>query len=145
MKKDCITAVSALVVMSVMAGCTSQASRMADCQAQGVSRDACYAAEQNRQATISAAAEKQALENAKQVAQAAHKVKPFIKHFSDNGNNIEVKRDKLGIVTVDGKPAAEIERESDNISYQQGLYIVIAYATGKVAVTKKGVFLTYAK
>ena len=45
MKKDCITAVSALVVMSVMAGCTSQASRMADCQAQGVSRDACYVAE----------------------------------------------------------------------------------------------------
>lgn len=64
------------VMASLLAGCSSTASRMAECEAQGVSKDACYIAEQNRKATINAAAEKQAMENAQalypvQKAQAA--------------------------------------------------------------------------
>jgi hypothetical protein len=128
-----------------LAGCSTQASRMADCEAQGVSRDTCYLAEQNRQSAITGAAEKQALENAQalypQHAQEAKKVKPFVKHY----DGLTIKRDTLGIVTVDGKPAAQDEVTSDATAYSQGLYTIIIYKTGKVAVMKDRVFQGYAR
>lgn len=129
----------------LLAGCSTQASRMADCEAKGVSRDACYVADQNRQSAINGAAEKQALENAQalypQHAQEAKKVKPFVKHYE----GITIKRDSLGIVTVDGKPAAQDEVTADAATYSQGLYTIIIYKTGKVAVMKNNVFEGYAK
>ncbi|MFQ3395295.1 hypothetical protein P9477_17740 [Enterobacter mori] len=67
------------LVVSALAGCSTQAERLAKCESQGVSRDACYIADQNRQATINAATEKQALENATnavQHSQSAHKHLP---------------------------------------------------------------------
>lgn len=141
MKKLMIVGVTALF----LAGCSSQASRMADCEAKGVSRDACYVAEQNRQASINNAAEKQALENAQslypQKAQAAKKASTFTKHY----NGMTIKRDSLGMVTVDGKPAAQDEVTADATTYSQGLYTIIVYKTGKVAVMKDGSFQGYAK
>lgn len=132
-------------VITAITGCSSQASRMADCEAKGVSRDACYVAEQNRQATITGAAEKQALENAQaaypQKAQAAKKIASFTKHY----DGLTIKRDKLGIVTVDGKPAAQDEVTPQATTYSQGLHTFIIYNTGKVAVMKDGRFLGYAK
>lgn len=154
-----------------LAGCSSPASRMADCQAQGVSKDACYMVEQNRQSGINAAAEKQALENAAkygQKAQAAHrhlpkgctqvqdangtcstatdtapavKKTPFVKHVG----KVEIKRDNSGLVSINGKPAAEIENEGGNTSYEAGIYIVTIYKSGKVALMKDRVFVDFAK
>ncbi|EAM8010493.1 hypothetical protein F3R65_15710 [Salmonella enterica subsp. enterica] len=128
-----------------LAGCSSQASRMADCEAQGISRDTCYLSEQNRQSAINSAAEKQALENAQaqypQKAQAAKKDTSFVKHY----NGMAIKRDKSGIVTVDGKPAAQDEVTADATTYLQGIYTFIVYKTGKVAVMKDGSFQGYAK
>lgn len=118
---------------------------MADCEAKGISRDACYIAEQNRQATINSAAEKQALENAQslnsQKTQATAKESTFTKQY----DGMIIKRDKLGIVTVDGKPAAKDEVSAEATTYSQGLYTIIAYKTGKVAVMKDGVFQGYAR
>lgn len=132
-------------VMAVLTGCSSQASRMADCEAKGVSRDTCYLAEQNRQAAINGAAEKQALENAQaqypQHAQEAKKVKPFVKHYE----GLAIKRDSLGLVTVDGKPAARDEVTDNAEAWSQGIYTVIIYKTGKVAVMKNNVFEGYAR
>ncbi|MFG6655128.1 hypothetical protein ACG0Z5_11730 [Scandinavium sp. M-37] len=141
MKKLMIMVSAAIVLV----GCSNEASRMADCEAKGVSRDACYIAEQNRQATINGAAEKQALENAQslypQHAQEAKKVKPFVKHY----DGLTIKRDSLGLVTVDGKPAAQDEVTADASAYSQGLYTIIIYKTGKVAVMKDKVFQGYAR
>lgn len=132
-------------VIAVLTGCSSQASRMADCKAKGVSHDACYVAEQNRQAVITGTAEKQALENAQgaypQRAQSVKKVTTFTKHY----DGMTIKRDKLGIVTVDGKPAAQDEITAQATTYSQGLHTFIVYKTGKVAVMKDGQFLGYAK
>lgn len=141
MKKLMIVGVTALF----LAGCSNEASRMAECEAKGVSRDACYVAEQNRKATINGVAEKQAMENAQalypQKAQAAKKESTFTKHY----DGMAIKRDKLGIVTVDGKPAAKDEVTADATTYLQGLYTIIVYKTGKVAVMKDGAFQGYAK
>lgn len=132
-------------VVTILAGCSSEASRMADCEAKGVSRDACYIAEQNRQATMNSAAEKQALENAEalypQKAQTAKKSLAFTRHF----DGITIKRDASGILTVDGKPAAQDEVTADATVYSQGLFTIIAYKTGKIAVMKDGQFQGYAK
>ncbi|MDZ5641655.1 hypothetical protein [Enterobacter sp. A103] len=128
-----------------LAGCSSPTSRMADCEAQGVSRDTCYLSEQNRQSGINAAAEKQALENAQaqypQKAQSGKKDSSFIKHY----DGIAIKRDKFGIVTVDGKPAAQDEVTATATTYSQGLNKIIIYKSGKVAVMKDGQFQGYAK
>lgn len=129
----------------MLVGCSSPSSRMAECEAQGVSRDTCYLAEQNRQSAINSAAEKQALENAQalypQKAQSAKKSMAFTRHY----DGMLIKRDALGIVTVDGKPAAQDETNADATAYSQGLYTIIVYKTGKVAVMKSGVFMGYAK
>lgn len=132
-------------MVSALAGCSSEASRMANCEAKGVSRDACYIAEQNRQAAIMNAAEKQALENAQamypQKAQAAKKSVAFTRYY----DGMTIKRDATGILTVDGKPAAQDEVNAKATTYSQGLYTIIAYTNGKVAVMKEGQFLGYAK
>ncbi|BDH45359.1 lipoprotein [Salmonella enterica subsp. enterica serovar Choleraesuis] len=134
-----------VMAVSMVAGCSSPASRMADCESQGISRDTCYMAEQNRQNAINAAAEKQALENAREAtsqhAQNAKRFPAVTKHYQ----GMEIKRDKQGIVTVDGKPAAQGETNDDAVVYTQGLYTVIFYKTGKVAVMKDNVFQGFAK
>lgn len=126
-----------LVVCVMAAGCTSQASRMASCEAQGISRDTCYLAEQNRHTAIVGAAESQALHNLNSVnfhAQAAHKAKSW------KGYGVTVKRDSIGIVTVDGKPAVLTESAPNGTkSYQQGLFDVVFYPSGKVWLIKSGV------
>lgn len=136
---------SVAVTVLVLAGCSSEASRMAACEAKGVSRDACYVAEQNRQAAMNSAAEKQALENAQslypQKAQAAKKDLTFTKQYA----GMTIKRDKSGMVTVDGKPAAQDEVTADATVYSQGLHTIIIYKTGKVAVMKDGSFQGYAR
>lgn len=64
------------IIVSALAGCSTQTQRLAQCEQSGVSKDACYIAEQNRQTSINNAAEKQALENAAQLAQSTHKHLP---------------------------------------------------------------------
>lgn len=76
-----------------------------------------------------------------QYSQAAKKVTPFVKHYE----GLTIKRDTLGIVTVDGKPAAQDEVTPRATSYSQGLYTIIIYKTGKVAVMKDRVFQGYAR
>ncbi|MBP2156688.1 hypothetical protein [Erwinia rhapontici] len=126
-----------IVAAVLFAGCSSQASRLASCEAQGISRDACYLAEQNRQAAIVGAAENQALRNASTVkfhAQSAHKVKVW------KGYGVVVKQDSLGIVSVEGKPAVLTESAPNGTkSYQQGLFDVVFYPSGKVWLIKSGV------
>lgn len=130
-----------MLAIVLISGCSTQASRMADCEAQGVSRDACYISEQNRQSTIHAAAEKQALENAQtQFAQAVKE-----KAHTWKGYDVEVKRDSLGIVTLDGKPAVQSEVTDKATAYEQGLFTIIFYKTGKVALMKEGQFVGYLK
>lgn len=76
-----------------------------------------------------------------QHAQPAVKAQPFIKHY----DGMTIKRDKLGIVTVDGKPAANDENTATASTYSSGLYTVVVYKKGKVAVMKEGRFMGYAK
>jgi uncharacterized protein YceK len=129
----------------LLAGCSTQVSRMADCEAKGVSRDACYVAEQNRASGMTAAAEKQALENAQaqytQHAQASKKTQALTKHY----DGMTIKRDAVGVVTVDGKLAAEDEVTPKATVYAQGLHKFIIYKSGNVAVMRDGIFQGYAK
>lgn len=69
------------------------------------------------------------------------KFTPFVKHL----NGIEVKRDSLGIVTVDGKPAAQDEVTEKATAYSQGIFTVIIYKSGKVALMNQGQFIGYLK
>lgn len=131
------------VITLLLAGCSSQAERIAACEAQGVSRDACYISEQNRTNTINAAAETQALQNAAHAVQFAQTAKKTNQHYS--GYGVDVKRDSLGIVTVDGKPAALIEDEPKAKVYSQGLLTVIFYTSGKVALLRENQFVGYLK
>ncbi|EFV40900.1 hypothetical protein HMPREF0864_01424 [Enterobacteriaceae bacterium 9_2_54FAA] len=128
------------VVAGLLAGCTSSAERMAKCESQGVSKDACYIAEQNRINTLNAAAEKQALENAQQqYGQATHKA------VVKTGYGVTVKRGTDGIVTVNGKPAALDEKNADAAVYSQGIYQVIFYTKGKIALMENRQFKGYLK
>lgn len=128
------------VVAGLLAGCTSSAERMAKCEGQGVSKDACYIAEQNRINTLNAAAEIQALENAQQqYGQATHKA------VVKTGYGVTVKRGTDGIVTVNGKPAALDEKNADAAVYSQGIYQVIFYTKGKVALMENRQFKGYLK
>lgn len=134
MKKAVLLIVTTL---AGLAGCQSTSSRIAQCEAQGISRDTCYLAEQNRQNTFNAAAEKQALENAAQLAQAAHK-----QTYRGFGVTVVKSGDW---VTVEGKPAVVEEKNADAVVYSQGIYHVIFYATGKVALMTNGQFTGYLK
>jgi Type IV conjugative transfer system lipoprotein (TraV). len=146
----------ALLVIILLAGCSSQASRMYDCESKGISRDACYVAEQNRQSAITAAAEKQAMENAQsqslsdlsvhhhrhatQYAQSAKKkaiYKGYGQIFKMNSKNFTYLNDSLCAIDEDN---------ADATTYQSGLYNVIIYHhTGKVALMKQGQFVGYLK
>ncbi|WP_428984726.1 hypothetical protein [Pantoea agglomerans] len=61
------------------------------------------------------------------------------------GYGVTVKRDSSGIVTVDGKPAAPDEVTERATTYQQGLFNVIIYKSGKVALMKQGQLVGYLK
>lgn len=93
-------------------------------------------------AAILGASQKQAMENAQaqypvQQAQSVKKVKHW------EGMKLEITGQSL---TVDGKPAAVIEKEKKATVYQQGLFNFIVYSNGKVAVTDlNNVFKGYAK
>lgn len=133
-----------LLIISIymLVGCSTQASRMADCEAQGVTHDTCYLAEHNRQSALESVSEKQALENsAKQFGQAAKTIKPFDKRLE----GIEVKRDSIGIVSIDGKPAAPGETTPTSTSYESGFFTAIIYSNGKVALLKDHIFLGFMK
>lgn len=140
MKVNKIVLVMVLGAASVLAGCTTQAQRLAECEAKGISKDTCYLAEQNKQAALNATYEKQAMENAANAVQHAQSAREMTKHFA--GMTIKV---ASGGMTVDGKPAAVLEKAEKATVYQQGLYNFIVYHTGKVAVTENGVFKGYAK
>lgn len=140
MKFNTVLLVLAWSACSLLAGCTSESQRLANCEAKGISRDTCYLAEQNRQASINAVYEKQALENAAAAVQHGQNAKVKMKHFA----GMEIKNTSTGL-SIDGKPAAVIEKNKDATVYQQGLYNFIVYANGKIAVTQEGVFKGYAK
>lgn len=140
MKFNTVLLVLAWGTCSLLAGCTSESQRLANCEAKGISRDTCYLAEQNRQASINAVYEKQALENAAAAVQHGQNAKVKMKHFA----GMEIKSTSTGL-SIDGKPAAVIEKNKDATVYQQGLYNFIVYANGKIAVTQEGVFKGYAK
>ncbi|MEZ0533886.1 hypothetical protein [Enterobacter sp. KB-221C9] len=131
-----------MIGVALLAGCSSQAERLAKCEAQGVSSDACYVADQNRQSAINAAAEKQALENtanAVQHAQAAKKERLY----DLEGVQVAIKAD--GNVTVNQHLAALDENTPKAKVYSSGLYTVIVYSSGRVALNKNGVFQDYMK
>lgn len=114
---------------------------MAECEAQGISKDTCYLAEvQHKEATRQAAynaAYANARDAVKQHGQAAKKTRQW------EGMKLVITSTGL---TVDGKPAAIIEKEQKATVYQQGLFNYIIYANGKIAVTDaSGVFKGYAQ
>lgn len=132
------------VITTLLAGCSSQAERIAACEAKGISRDACYISEQNRANTINATAEAQALQNAVHATQFAQAAKKGGQHYA--GYDIDVKRDSLGIVTVDGKPPAALTEDQPKAKvYSQGLFTVIFYTSGKVALLRESQFVGYLK
>lgn len=61
------------------------------------------------------------------------------------GYGVTVKRDSLGLITVNGKPAAQGEVTEKATTYQQGLFTVILYNSGKVALMNQGQFVGYLK
>ncbi|ELK9995644.1 hypothetical protein RWE39_004378 [Salmonella enterica] len=71
----------------------------------------------------------------------AVKNKPFSKRVGD----VQIKRDRLGIVTIDGKPAAPIEATESEVSYQAGIFTAVIYYNGKVALMRNNVFEDFAK
>lgn len=122
-------------VALALTGCSSSTSRMTGCKAQGVTRDACSLAEQNRHAAMVGVAGKQAVENA-QFAQEAHKSAAKTWRYKD----VVVSRDKLGIVSIDGKPAVMTEENKGNQVFATGISNVIFYKNGKVALMQNGQF-----
>ncbi|MBN3132209.1 hypothetical protein H4F52_10720 [Pectobacterium brasiliense] len=57
------------------------------------------------------------------------------------GFGIKVIREKDGIITVDGKPAALDEWNKDAQVYSQGLNTLIFYKTGRVVLMRNGQFV----
>ncbi|MEQ9848746.1 hypothetical protein [Pectobacterium brasiliense] len=57
------------------------------------------------------------------------------------GFGIKVTREKDGIITVDGKPAALDEWNKDAQVYSQGLNTLIFYKTGRVVLMRNGQFV----
>lgn len=112
-----------IAALTVLAGCSTQASRMADCQSQGVSKDTCYMAEQNRQTAIQSVALKQAMENsAKQYAQATKKVV----HARIKGIDVKIfPADKQGY--IEGTAAYLDEDNADAQVYRKGVFTAIYY------------------
>lgn len=124
-----------IAALTVLAGCSTQASRMADCQSQGVSKDTCYMAEQNRQTAIQSVALKQAMENsAKQYAQATKKVV----HARINGIDVKIfPADKQGY--IEGTAAYLDEDNADAQVYRKGVFTAIYYKrTHKLVLMRDG-------
>ncbi|RJT52029.1 hypothetical protein [Rahnella variigena] len=124
-----------IAALTVLAGCSTQASRMADCQSQGVSKDTCYMAEQNRQTSIQSVALKQAMENsAKQYAQATKKVV----HARIKGIDVKIfPADKQGY--IEGTAAYLDEDNADAQVYRKGVFTAIYYKrTHKLVLMRDG-------
>lgn len=124
-----------IAALTVLAGCSTQASRMADCQSQGVSKDTCYMAEQNRQTAIQSVALKQAMENsAKQYAQATKKVV----HARIKGIDVKIfPADKQGY--IEGTAAYLDEDNADAQVYRKGIFTAIYYKrTHKLVLMRNG-------
>ncbi|MEL4016769.1 hypothetical protein [Dryocola clanedunensis] len=75
-----------------------------------------------------------------QHAQVAHKAPTIIKHY----NGMTIKRDKLGMVTIDGKPTTNDENTATASVYSSGLDAVIIYKNGSIAVMREGRFQDWA-
>ncbi|RJT47159.1 hypothetical protein [Rahnella woolbedingensis] len=121
--------------ITLLAGCSTQASRMADCQSQGISKDTCYMADQNRQTAIQSAALKQAMENASaQYAQATKK----IVHARIKGIDIKIfPADKQGY--IEGTAAYLDEDNADAQVYRKGIFTAIYYKrTHKLVLMRDG-------
>ncbi|MBU9844433.1 hypothetical protein [Rahnella ecdela] len=124
-----------IAALTVLAGCSTQASRMADCQSQGISKDTCYMAEQNRQTAIQSVALKQAMENsAKQYAQATKK----IVHARIKGIDVKIfPADKQGY--IEGTAAYLDEDNADAQVYRKGIFTAIYYKrTHKLVLMRDG-------
>ena len=124
-----------IAALTVLAGCSTQASRMADCQSQGISKDTCYMAEQNRQTAIQSVALKQAMENsAKQYAQATKKVV----HARIKGIDVKIfPADKQGY--IEGTAAYLDEDNADAQVYRKGVFTGIYYKrTHKLVLMRDG-------
>lgn len=124
-----------IAALTVLAGCSTQASRMADCQSQGISKDTCYIAEQNRQTSIQSVALKQAMENsAKQYAQATKKVV----HAHIKGIDVKIfPADKQGY--IEGTAAYLDEDNADAQVYRKGVFTAIYYKrTHKLVLMRDG-------
>ncbi|MBU9854186.1 hypothetical protein [Rahnella bonaserana] len=124
-----------IAALTVLAGCSTQASRMADCQSQGISKDTCYMAEQNRQTAIQSVALKQAMENsAKQYAQATKKVV----HARIKGIDVKIfPADKQGY--IEGTAAYLDEDNADAQVYRKGVFTAIYYKrTHKLVLMRDG-------
>lgn len=124
-----------IAALTVLAGCSTQASRMADCQSQGISKDTCYMAEQNRQTAIQSVALKQAMENsAKQYAQATKKVV----HARIKGIDVKIfPADKQGY--IEGTAAYLDEDNADAQIYRKGVFTAIYYKrTHKLVLMRDG-------
>ncbi|MRS14922.1 hypothetical protein GJV06_08525 [Enterobacteriaceae bacterium RIT691] len=131
----------ACVGVLLLAGCTTSAQRMAECEAQGISKETCYLAEVQHKEAINQAAYNAAYANArdavKQHGQSAKKSKAW------EGMTLVVNANGL---TVEGKPAAVVEKTAKATVYQQGLFNYIVYSNGKIGVTDlNNVFKGYAK
>ena len=87
---------------------------------QGVTGDSCYLAEQSRHLSRVGAAGKQALVNAP-FSQEEHKSAAKAWRYKD----VVVSRDKLGIVSIDGKPAVMNEENNGAQVFVTGMSNVI--------------------
>lgn len=76
-----------------------------------------------------------------QYAQAARKSAVETWHYKD----VVVSRDKLGIVSIDGKPAVMDAEELGNKTFSAGISQVIFYKNGKVALMQNGQFKGWMK
>ncbi|TBX36903.1 hypothetical protein EYY67_01900 [Rahnella victoriana] len=124
-----------IAALTLLSGCSTQASRMADCQSQGISKDTCYMAEQNRQTSIQSVALKQAMENsAKQYAQATKKVV----HARIKGIDVKIfPADKQGY--IEGTAAYLDEDNADAQVYRKGIFTAIYYKrTHKLVLMRDG-------
>lgn len=137
-----------LFAVIFLAGCSTEASRMQACLDKGVSRDACYIGESNRKAALDGAVWNSLYNDpnryrdkhdAKQHAQAAKKERVY------KSKDVRVVIRPDGMITVNEHLAALDETTPKAKAYSQGLYTVIVYNTGKVALMENGVFVEYMK
>ncbi|WP_347289961.1 hypothetical protein [Kluyvera georgiana] len=148
--------VGLLVGVVVLAGCTTEDQRLAKCEAKGISRDVCYQEEkaywrnyQSNMATLNASNQQ-----ADAIREGNEIQKKHYKHVDQKAQSAKKSKQWEGMklvatstgLTVDGKPAAVVEKTKEATVYQQGLFNYIVYKNGKIAVTDaNNVFKGYAK